>query len=100
MSTARTIPTDQPALARAGVTHTARPGESVRILCRLEPEPDGTPAVGYYVEADRGGAWVCVTDGIAATADDGATNIVRLQRLAYQLDPWQTVWESEHGATV
>jgi hypothetical protein len=81
-----------------GVRHTAAPGEFLRILVRLEPEQDGTPAVGYYVEAWRDERWVCVTDSIADFAVDGMDNIRAIELAAHSLDDGLSAWISEHGA--
>jgi hypothetical protein len=85
-------------LAAAGIAHTGRRGDTLRIACRLDPAGDGAPVVGYYVEAERQGRWASVSDRVADTADEAATNIVRIERLANELDPYVSDWVVYHGA--
>jgi hypothetical protein len=95
------IGTSQSALADAGVEHRAPAGASVRIVCAYEPERDGTPAVGFYVEAHMPGGWMLVSDEIAADRTEAVKQIERLQTLALRLDgPCLSVWIREFGANL
>ena len=83
-----------------GIRHSGRTGEPLRIVVRLEPEPDGTPAVGYYVEAQREGRWLCVSDGICESADAAMENIRAVERTAQSLDPGLARWLADVGAAL
>ncbi len=81
-----------------GVRHNSRAGEALRIVVRLEREPDGTPSVGYYIEAQRNGAWVNVSDGMSEDEAEAMRNIREIEVVAMQLDDGLSDWLMRHGA--
>ncbi len=82
------------------VRHSGRPGEPLRIVVRLEPEADDTPALGYYVEARRDGHWLNVSEGICESADAAMENIRAVERAAQSLDSGIVQWAAELGANL
>jgi hypothetical protein len=94
------IETDQGALAGAHILNRAPAGSSVRLAVVYEPEEDGTPAVGYYVEAFIDDHWRCVSDGLAPSGDHAMEQLRRIERLAMAIDPRVSLWIREFGANL
>lgn len=94
----RAVPVTPDHLRAAGVGLTADGDYPLRLRAELEPEPDGTPAVGLYLDARPGRKWACVSEGWADTADDAGAFLSRLDQLFGRLDPYYPAWVSYHGA--
>ena len=93
-STTRTAPVTAGQLTAAGLGVPA--DHTYRLRATLEPEADGTPAVGLYLDVRDGRRWdVCEV----GTLDDAATTTARLDRLWHEIDPYHPAWLAYHGAT-
>jgi len=69
---------------------------ALRVRLAYEPEDDGAPAIGYYLEARVLGGWVPVALG--TSMDDVTAAIRALERAVHAVDPaaksWLDEWEA------